>query len=123
MRVYRIEDEYGYGPFATDAVRTVAEKNEYLFRLGLQAASMPPAFIDRSHVDFFEKHRSEGKLGFAFSTLPQLLHYFKPEFLAELGKLGFMVNVYEVPRNSVHETEFQASFIKSDAELVETINY
>lgn len=124
MRVYRIEDAKGHGPFG----------GSYILRQAISAANAGRGWEDEEPCPY--RHPGphdetalrdldihEGSpWHFGFRSVAALVRWFDSEAIrVELGKLGAVVAVYEVDPTFVVEGVWQLVFDKPQADRVETL--
>jgi hypothetical protein len=105
MYVWRIENEDGWGPYAT----------EDAFPLGLSGKNHPgPEDIENWRPDYFKTHR------FGFNSVEQLMNWFHGRALVKLYQRGHKIVKYKVRKNAVVFGKHQVAFNYSKAEKIET---
>lgn len=106
--IYRVEEEYGRGPYINHVMDSVISKEEWI-----EFASYSP-----NHPC----PRSEGwrrRLGddsFGFQSLEQLRAWFDDDLLDLLSTAGYSVSVYDAEPSWASST--QCTFLKEDEDFV-----
>jgi len=110
MKVYRIENSSGLGPYqGSDDYREAWANSNH------------------NHQENTPKPSLEGipfsyELFFGFRDKQQIKGWFTPEELIKISKLGFTLNLYEAHISNTHSTKTQVAFRVKLATKLETLD-
>lgn len=116
MRVYRVEDAEGGGPYN-------GENSPPL--INFYWAAVRDGTVEHERVDpetDIHGFKHSQKYRFAFSSLDQLAYWFSPGPQRLFSDYGYSVGVYEVPDDKVFVGNRQVAYPHADAKLVKRIS-
>lgn len=116
MKVYRIENTEGHGPWTSGGIGAAWVKLAPRYGYRWNPSDMPGIWdtSERSHKDHLTQ---DPKARFAFPSVGAMRRWFKPAMLRELAKSGHTLAVYEVSKAVV--TDAQVTYRPHRAKLVE----
>ena len=114
MRIYRVEDLEGDGPYGDDGSWCTTPK---MFERHHRSSRTPSPDRDGTRLPLSMEVRLEGDIlrrtvtsHFGFRTLKQLRSWFTPAARRNLSKCGYVLSVYEAPDEYVHLGNHQLVF-------------
>lgn len=108
MKILRLEDHLGRGPWNNGAIHRIDPLDK-------------PDYYGKKHLDpsIDENIEMDDSDFVGVASMKDLLHWFPPKVLAFLQKKNFTISVYNIHKNSVRFGENQVVFEKQKAKLVE----
>ena len=127
MRLYRVEDLEGGGPYGEDFGSWCSTSK--LFERHQWSPKTPSPGDDGGHLPLF-MHVRHGhgapdrtvETRFGFHTLKQLRSWFTPTARCNLSKCGYFLSVYEAPDEYVHLGNHQLVFWLEGSEKVDELD-
>ena len=119
MRIYRIENTEGKGPYNGSLT---LEAKEVLFTLCDRGGHHSPMYYGAKgqRINLWEEHNH---MQCGFTSLGKLLDWFwSTEVLQRLRDNGYFVAIYDCPRWAVLVQSDQVAFDKQKAKFLEMIN-
>lgn len=108
MRVYRVQDQDGAGPYTKDITWAILNNSEI-------STDWP------THGSLPWDDESQDRLRFGFSSTYDLTRWFNPSQRRALAEQGFKATVWDAPDDAVIPGRKQVAFYADRAQLVEEL--